>query len=313
MKKWILFLPLLAIFSGCTPTAKTGTATNSTTFEGTGPIEVVATTGMIGDIAKNLGGERLKVKTLMGAGVDPHLYKPTPADVRSLQDADLVFYNGLHLEGKMSDVLERVGEKKTVVAVADNIPEAQLLLADAATKTHDPHVWFDVSKWMIATETAKRALIKFDPKGTQTYTDNATKYLAQLRDLDNKTRREIATIPEAGRVLVTAHDAFRYFGRAYKIEVEGLQGISTATEVSVRDVSRIVDLLVKRRIKAVFVESSVPKRTVEAVVQGCRARGHEVKIGGQLFSDAMGPEGTPEGTYVGMVSANVKTIVGALK
>jgi len=313
MKKWILFLPLLAIFNGCTPTAKTGTAANPATFEGTGPIEIVATTGMIGDIAKNLGGERVKVKTLMGAGVDPHLYKPTPADVRALQDADLVFYNGLHLEGKMSDVLERVGEKKTVVAVAGNIPEAQLLLADAATKTHDPHVWFDVSKWMIATETAKRALIKFDSKGTKTYTDNATKYMAELRDLDNKTRREIATIPKAGRVLVTAHDAFRYFGRAYRIEVEGLQGISTATEVSVRDVSRIVDLLVKRRIKAVFVESSVPKRTVEAVVQGCRARGHEVKIGGQLFSDAMGPEGTPEGTYIGMVSANVKTIVGALK
>jgi manganese/zinc/iron transport system substrate-binding protein len=296
---------VLALISGCTAP--------KTERDAKSPIQIVATTGMVGDIAKNLGGERVQIKTLMGAGVDPHLYKPTPADVRALQSADMVFYNGLHLEGKMSDVLERVGEKKTVVAVADDIPEAQLLLADVKTKTHDPHVWFDVSKWMLATEKARDSLIKFDPTNEKIYRDNATKYLAQLRELDSQTRREIATIPATRRVLVTAHDAFRYFGRAYKIEVEGLQGISTASEVSVRDVSRIVDLLTKRRIKAVFVESSVPKRTIEAVVQGCRARGHEVVIGGSLYSDAMGKDGTPEGSYIGMVRANVKTIVGALK
>lgn len=307
---------LMAVFlAGCNSSGgqSAGKGQSASQHTGSGPVEVVATTGMIGDIAKNLGGERVKVLTLMGAGVDPHLYKPTPADVRALQSADMVFYNGLHLEGKMSDVLERVGEKKVVVAVAGDIPEAQLLLADAASKTHDPHVWFDVSKWMLATQKARDSLEKFDPKGASTYRANAEKYLADLRQLDAQTRRAIATIPPQRRVLVTAHDAFRYFGKAYKIEVEGLQGISTASEVSVRDVSRIVDLLVKRRIKAVFVESSVPKRTIEAVVQGCRARGHDVKIGGQLYSDAMGPNGTPEGTYVGMVSANVQTIVGALK
>jgi manganese/zinc/iron transport system substrate-binding protein len=313
MKLLLLCLPLLAIFSGCSPTTQSEVPSTTITYEGDGPLKVVATTGMIGDITKNLGGTRVEVKTLMGPGVDPHLYKPTPADIRTLQNADIVFYNGLHLEGKMSDVLERVGENKTVVAVTTNIPEDQLLLADEATKTHDPHVWFDVSKWISATETARDALVKFDPKAEKTYRDNADKYLTQLKELDDYTRKEIASIPASSRVLVTAHDAFRYFGNAYKIEVEGLQGISTATEVSVRDVSRIVDLLVKRQIKAVFVESSVPKRTVEAVVQGCRARGHQVKIGGQLFSDAMGAENTPEGTYIGMVRANVKTIVGALK
>ncbi len=317
MKKWILALPLLAILNGCAPKSQTGSAAHSNpktfTYSGQGPLEIVATTGMVGDIAKNLGGARVRIRTLMGPGVDPHLYKPTPGDARALQSADMVFYNGLHLEGKMSDVLERVGQKKAVVAVADDIPESQLLLADAATKTHDPHVWFDVSKWMLATEKARDSLVKFDPAGEKLYRDNATKYLAQLRELDSEARREIATIPQARRVLVTAHDAFRYFGRAYKIEVEGLQGISTASEVSVRDVSRIVDMLVKRRIKAVFVESSVPKRTIEAVAQGCRARGHEVVIGGELFSDAMGKSGTPEGSYIGMVRANVETIVGALK
>ncbi|HEX9995555.1 MAG TPA: zinc ABC transporter substrate-binding protein, partial [Abditibacterium sp.] len=194
---------VLALISGCT-TPKTERNAQS-------PIQIVATTGMVGDIAKNLGGERVQIKTLMGAGVDPHLYKPTPADVRALQSADMVFYNGLHLEGKMSDVLERVGQKKTVVAVADDIPEAQLLLADAKTKTHDPHVWFDVSKWMLATEKARDSLIKFDPPNEKIYRDNATKYLAQLRELDSQTRREIATIPVTRRVLVTAHDAFRYF------------------------------------------------------------------------------------------------------
>ena len=312
MRKILFWAPLLALLlmvSGCGPAATTATKEYSTS----NPIDIVATTGMVGDIAKNVGGERVRVESLMGPGVDPHLYKPTPGDVRTLQDADLIFYNGLHLEGKMSDVLERVGAKQTVVAVADDIPPAQLLLADKASNTHDPHVWFDVSKWMMATEKGRDALIQFDPTGAELYRANAEKYLAQLKQLDEETRAQIATIPADRRVLVTAHDAFRYFGKAYQIEVEGLQGISTASEVSVRDVSRIVDLLVKRKIKAVFVESSVPKRTVEAVVQGARARGHSVRIGGQLYSDAMGRAGTPEGTYIGMVRANVGTIVGALK
>ena len=303
--RWSAFSLFCLLVAGCTAPQ---TARNAQS-----PLQIVATTGMVGDIVKNLGGARVEIKVLMGAGVDPHLYKPTPADVRALQNADMIFYNGLHLEGKMSDVLERIGRKKTVVAVADDIPAAQLLLADANTKTHDPHVWFDVSKWMLATQKARDSLVKFDPPNETIYRANAEKYLKQLSKLDADTKREIATIPRSRRVLVTAHDAFRYFGRAYNIEVEGLQGISTASEVSVRDVSRIVDLLTKRKIKAVFVESSVPKRTIEAVVQGCRARGHEIQIGGELFSDAMGKSGTPQGTYVGMVRANVQTIVGALK
>ena len=272
MRKLRFLIPVFVmalLLGGCVPSASRPDAA----YSAANPIEVVATTGMVGDIARNVGGERVKVEALMGAGVDPHLYKPTPANVRTLQSADLIFYNGLHLEGKMSDVLQRVGQKKTVVAVADDIPEAELLLVDKASDTHDPHVWFDVSKWMMATQAGRDALIQFDPPGEELYRANAEKYLAELKQLDEETRAAIATVPPDRRVLVTAHDAFQYFGRAYKIEVEGLQGISTASEVSVRDVSRIVDLLVKRKVKAVFVESSVPKRTVEAVVQGAKARG----------------------------------------
>ena len=262
-------------------------------------MKVVATTGMIYDLVKNIGGVHVQAQALMGAGVDPHLYKATPGDIKKLSGADIIFYNGLHFEGKMADVLEKMGERKPSVPVAAGIAQAELLNSDSTTSYPDPHIWFDVQKWIKAGEEVREALKKFDAPHAADYDKNAEAYLKQLQELDAYAKTQIATIPKARRVLVTAHDAFRYFGKAYDMEVQGLQGISTASDVSVRDVQRIVDLLVKRKIKAVFVETSVSKRSIDAVVQGCKAKGHDVKIGGSLFSDAMGRAGTPEGTYPG--------------
>ena len=306
------FLLLLSLcLSGCTvPDEGAGADLK---YQGSGPIQAVATIGMVADIVRNVGGNRVEVATLMGAGVDPHLYKARPRDISRLSNADIVFYSGLHLEGKMADVLERLGRFKPSIAVAESIAHATLLQADESTDFPDPHVWFDVRNWMKATESARDALVRFDPNSAVDYRRNAAKYLRELNELDDYARAQLATIPRERRVLVTAHDAFNYFGRAYDVEVMGLQGLSTASEVSLRDVQRIVDELSRRKIKAVFVESSVPKRSIEAVVQGCLARGHNVRIGGELFSDAMGTAGTPEGTYVGMVRHNVDTIVAALK
>ena len=287
--------------------------TQSTPGSGNEPIQIVTTTGMIADIAQNIGKDKVQVQALMGAGVDPHLYKATPGDLRKLNDADIIFYNGLHLEGKMADTLEKMARNKPSVAVASEIPKQQLLTFAAAPEFPDPHVWFDVKLWMFAVEKTRDEMFKLDAGNGDFYKSNAAAYLKELQELHEYASKQIATIPKSQRVLVTAHDAFGYFGKAYNIEVKGLQGISTATEASLQDVQRVVKLLSARKVKAVFVESSVPRRTVEAVVAGSRAKGHEVRIGGELFSDAMGQSGTPEGTYIGMVRHNVDTIVKALK
>ncbi len=283
------------------------------TYGGAGPVKVVTTVGMINDIVKNVGGTHVETQALMGAGVDPHLYKATPGDLRKLNDADVIFYNGLHLEGKMADILEKLQTRKPSVAVVGALPKNELLKFEESPEFPDPHVWFDVKKWIFAATAVRDELIEFDPKNADDYRKNADEYIKKLETLDEYARAQLATIPKNRRVLVTAHDAFNYFGQAYDVEVMGLQGISTASEASLRDVQRVVDELVKRKIKAVFVESSVPRRNIEAVVQGARARGQNVRIGGELFSDAMGKNGTPEGTYDGMVRHNVDTIVGALK
>lgn len=302
----------VALISGCTNNGG-GEASPQATADPSRKIVTVTTTGMIADIVENIGGERVTTRSLMGPGVDPHLYKATPGDIKKLGDADMVFYNGLHLEGKMADVLASLANKKPSIPVAEDVPKNQLLEFETAPEFPDPHVWFDVKLWMMAADKARDALIEFDPESEELYTNNAIAYKKDLEELDEYVTKNIATIPSERRVLVTAHDAFGYFGRAYGIEVEGLQGISTATEASLLDIQRIVNLLVKRQIKAVFVESSVPRRTIEAVVAGAKAKGHEVVIGGELFADAMGESGTTEGTYVGMVRFNVDTIVKALK
>jgi manganese/zinc/iron transport system substrate-binding protein len=280
---------------------------------GDGTIRVTATIGMIADAARIIAGDHAQVTGLMGPGVDPHLYKASEGDLAKLGDAQLILYNGLNLEGKMGDILVRMGRTRPVVAVATAIPESLLREPPEFQGHYDPHVWFDVAMWSHAVERARDGLIEADPAHRDDYQRNAAAYLDTLRDLDAWVRAEIATIPRDGRVLVTAHDAFGYFGRAYDVEVVGLQGISTVSEFGVADVRRLVDLLVSRKIKAVFIESSVPRRSIDAVVEGCRERGHPVTVGGTLYSDAMGADGTPEGTYVGMVRANVNTIVGALR
>jgi manganese/zinc/iron transport system substrate-binding protein len=285
---------------------KTETATN-------GRWKIVTTTGMIQDAVKEVAGTRADVIALMGPGVDPHLYKATQGDLEKLTSADVVFYNGLHLEGKMGDVLEKLGRTKPVVAVSESIPDSLLRAVPGFGGTHDPHIWFDVQLWQHAVKAVAEAMKKHDPTNAAEYDANAARYLAQLDSLHIRVSESIATIPQPQRVLITAHDAFGYFGDAYQIEVRGLQGISTVSEFGLKDVTDLVNFIIERKIKAIFVETSVSQKSINAVVEGCQQKGWNVIIGGNLYSDAMGAEGTPEGTYIGMVEANVKTIVNALK
>ncbi len=278
-----------------------------------GKLRVVATTGMIADAVKEVAGDNVELYSMMGPGVDPHLFKPSKGDIDQLSRADLIFYNGLYLEAKMADVLDKMKGKQRTVAVAEAVPDSLLDHPEGYEGHPDPHVWFDLGLWQLAVDTVGDELMMLDTANAQEYDQHRRALLDSLRALDAWIRESIARIPEENRILVTAHDAFGYFGRAYGIEVRGLQGISTVTEAGLYDVTSMVDMLVERKIPAVFVESSVPRKTIEAVVEGCRERRHDVRIGGELFSDAMGAAGTPEGTYVGMVRHNVNTIIDALK
>jgi manganese/zinc/iron transport system substrate-binding protein len=303
---------LSALASACAALALVGCGAASEGGAGDGELDVIATTGMVADAATNVGGEHVRVTGLMGPGVDPHLYKASEGDVRRLEQANLVLYNGLHLEAKMADVLERIGENgdRPTRAVAEAVPEERLRRVSAAQ--FDPHVWFDVGLWAIVVGDVRDALQEADPDRAEEYAANAEAYLAELAALGDEVTAATARVPEGQRVLITAHDAFEYFGAAYGFEVRGLQGISTVTEAGARDVKELADFIVARKIPAIFVESSVSPRTIEAVQAAVRSRGFDVQIGGSLFSDAMGEPGTPEGTYLGMVRHNVDTIVAGL-
>ena len=276
-------------------------------------LKIVATTGMIADGARNIVGDHAEVIGLMGPGIDPHLYKATQNDLKLLSDADIILYNGLHLEGKMAEVLEKLSARKPVIAVGDAIDPSVLRSPPEFEGAYDPHIWFDVSLWRKAMAGLVDTLAGLDNANAESYRTEGESYVVKLDSLDHWVREQIASLPESSRLLVTAHDAFGYFGRAYKIDVRGLQGISTVSEFGLADRNSMVDLIVQRKAKAVFVESSVPRRNIEALIEGVKAKGHEVRIGGELFSDAMGAEGTPEGTYIGMVRANVNTIVEGLQ
>ncbi len=279
-------------------------------------LHVVCTTGQVGDMLANIGGWHVKVDTLMGPGVDPHLYKATPRSQRLLIGADVVFYSGLHLEGRLASLLEKLAARKPVYAVTDGLrtgDEHWLRKVPGAENAYDPHVWFDVSLWAACTDYAAEKLAEADPAHAADYRQRAEAYIAELMALHQTCKEQLAEIPKSRRVLVTAHDAFGYFGRAYDVEVRALQGISTADEADLEAVNQLVDLLVTRRIKAVFVESSVPARNIQALVEGCAARGHTITVGGELYSDALGPPRTPEATYIGVVKHNLRTIVDALK
>ncbi|MGC8741528.1 MAG: metal ABC transporter solute-binding protein, Zn/Mn family [Candidatus Sumerlaeaceae bacterium] len=278
-----------------------------------GRLRVVATTSIVADMVHQIAGDRIELHALMGAGVDPHLYKASEGDVLRIAQADVVFYNGLHLEAKMADVLEKISKRVRTVAVTARIPRERLLRTEANHETPDPHVWFDVGLWRLTVPEIRDALSELDPASSDTFHRNAAAFDRELQELDAYIRTRAATIPARQRVLITAHDAFRYFGRAYGFEVVGLQGISTASEAGTNDIERLARLITERHVRAIFVESSVPQRTVRAVQQAVRARGGDVAIGGELFSDALGNPGTPEGTYVGMVRYNIETIVKALK
>lgn len=277
-------------------------------------VKVTVTTGMIADTVRVVGGDRVDVTGLMKEDVDPHVYKPTQGDIQRLEQADVIFYNGLYLEAQMGEVLSSMNGIKPVVAVAERIDPSKLLEGDLEQgEQYDPHVWFDVTLWMEVVEVIRDELAAFDPDHADIYRENAERYLQELDGLHEFAKERIAEIPKDRRYLVTAHDAFGYFGRAYDIEVVGLQGISTASEAGMRDVTELCDFLIEKGIGAIFVESSVSDNNIRAVQEGARSLGHEVKIGGELFSDSMGSPGTPEGTYVGMVRHNVNTIVDALK
>ena len=278
------------------------------------PIRVVTTIGMIADLAKNIGGEMVEVTSLMGTGVDPHLYKASAGDVTLISQDDLILYNGLHLEAGMSGVLERLSDQKPnqVLAVTKNIDRLKLTAPPEFAGAYDPHVWFDVTLWTNVAETIRSALVKLMPSAEAHFQTRAKKYILQLEDLHIYVKEKATQIEASKRVLVTAHDAFGYFGQAYGFEVRGLQGISTATEAGTADVRNLAQFIADRKIPAIFVESSVPRQSIEAVQAAVQARKFEVQIGGELFSDAMGNPDTKEGTYIGMVQHNIDTIFDGL-
>jgi len=277
------------------------------------PYKVVTTVAMVTDIVKRVAGDKAQVDGLMGEGVDPHMYTASRNDVAAMMRADVILYSGLMLEGKMADTLVKMGrEGKKVYAVTELIDPKSLLEPPEMAGHHDPHVWMDVKAWSKCVEAAGKSLGEYDPPNADYYKKNAAELIADLDKLDAYARTAMATVPQKSRVLITSHDAFNYFGRAYGLDVRGIQGISTESEAGVKDISKLVDLIVDRDVKAVFVESSVSEKNIRALVEGANARGKQVKVGGTLFSDAMGAPGTYEGTYIGMIDHNVTTVVRAL-
>lgn len=316
--KTVMRMSFVTVLAGVAMLASAGCDSAANTPRGAGEkLRVVATTTMIGDLIARIGGERVDLKVIMGPGVDPHTFKPSPADFAKLAQADLAFYNGLHLEGKMVETFEDKLSDKSV-AVTGGFSEGDLLSwQQGQGGAHDPHVWFDVRLWAQAAGAVRDGLIRFDPAGADVYRARTDEVVASLTRLHDEVAEKIASIPAGRRVVITSHDAYSYFGKAYNIDVRGLQGISTETEAGIQAINGAVDFILERKIPAIFVESSVSPKTIERVRDDCRARGFDVKIGGELFSDAMGQPGQHPGyaveTYEGMVRYNVDTIVNALK
>lgn len=303
-----VILSLSLLLAGCSaPAANTDTTEDN-------KLKVVATTTMLADLSTVIGGERVTVDGLMGSGIDPHLYQASAGDVSLMQEADVVVYNGLHLEGKMGEIFENLsGQGSTIICIEDGLDESKLLAWEVDSSVHDPHIWFDVSLWQDAARTVAEGLSQADPDGKTDYEANLESYLKELDVTDTYIRNRAEELPEAQRVLVTAHDAFQYFGKAYGFEVRGLQGISTDAEAGTADVSVLADFIVERQIKAIFVESSVPPKTIEALQAAVKAKGFDVAIGGELYSDSLGDAESGAGTYILTIKANIDTIVDALK
>ncbi len=307
-----LSVPLVLLW-GCgqgSPGSSNGS--NDQPYEGGYPVQAIATVGMVADVVRNVGGKHVQVTQLMGSGVDPHLHKASRDDVETIINGDIVFYAGLMLEGKMADTLIKVGRRKPVFAVTELIEEGLLLEPEDFQGHFDPHLWMDASAWSKCADAVAAALAGFDPQHADDYRDNAAVYRQQLADLHAYGVTSLESVPRDRRVLITSHDAFNYFGRAYGLDVQGVQGISTESEAGLQRINSLVDMIVRKKVKAVFVESSVPRKNIEALVDGARSRDHDVAIGGELFSDAMGAEGTYEGTYIGMLDHNITLVTRAL-
>ena len=301
MKKSIICLCVLLLFACKSPTKPSG------------KLKVVVTTTMLTDLVKNIGGDLIELQGLMGAGVDPHLYKASEGDVSKLFNSDIIFYNGLHLEGKLVAVFEKMDTQKTTVALGEFLAKDGLIGSDYFASNYDPHVWFNIQYFKEFSNKVTSVLSEKDPKNAASFTANNLAFQQELDLLHTAVVNTIATLAPEKRILVTAHDAFNYFGKAYGFKVVGLQGLSTATEAGVQDVQKLSDYIIANKVKAIFIESSVPRRTIEALEAAVLSKGHQVSIGGSLYSDALGDAGSVEGTYVGMFLYNVKTIVNALQ
>ena len=307
-----LILTLIAGMSGCSQKEKKQSKGQEAQSLADRTIEVVTTTTMITDLVKNIGGERVNVQGLMGPGIDPHLYKASEGDVSRMSKADVIIYNGLHLEGKMGEIFEQMEQRAITLAVTEGIDESKLLSPPEFEGAHDPHIWFDVNLWQDAAMYVRDAFIDIDPDHRDVYEQNTQSYISRFQELHSYIEREVSKVPIEQRVIITAHDAFNYFGNAYGFDVRGLQGISTAAEAGTADVKELAEFIVMRQIPAIFVETSVPERYIEALQEAVRSRGFDVQIGGSLYSDALGSPESPEGSYIGMVRYNVQTIVNAL-
>ncbi len=301
MKKSIICLCVLLLFACKSPTKPSG------------KLKVVVTTTMLTDLVKNIGGDLIELQGLMGAGVDPHLYKASEGDVSKLFNSDIIFYNGLHLEGKLVAVFEKMDTQKTTVALGEFLAKDGLIGSDYFASNYDPHVWFNIQYFKEFSDKVTSVLSEKDPKNAASFTANNLAFQQELDLLHTAVVNTIATLAPEKRILVTAHDAFNYFGKAYGFKVVGLQGLSTATEAGVQDVQKLSDYIIANKVKAIFIESSVPRRTIEALEAAVLSKGHQISIGGSLYSDALGDAGSVEGTYVGMFLYNVKTIVNALQ
>ena len=303
MKKIVLFLIAFTIIS-CQNNPK----------KENGKLNVVTTTSMITDLVQNIGGDLINIQGLMGSGVDPHLYKASEGDVSKLVQADVIFYNGLHLEGKLVEVFEKMqSQNLKTYAIAEALDKNTLIGSEYFQSNYDPHIWFDTDYWMQAGAYVTKKLQLLNPENAKAFEENWKNYHIKLISLKEKVTATIETLPREERILVTAHDAFNYFGKAFDFEVVGLQGLSTATEAGVQDVQKLSSFIIEKQVKAIFVESSVPKRTIEALQASVKSKGYNIEIGGTLYSDALGNKGTVEGTYIGMFEYNVNTIINALK
>ncbi len=305
----VLLLGTSSLLSGCRQSGDT-----SATDSSNKPL-AVATTGPVGAAVRRVAGDRLRVEVMMGPGIDPHSYKAVPSDLRTLDSAAIIFLNGLHLEGRLGEVFERMGRKKTVVSLTAGLVESEdprLIHPEDYEGLHDPHVWHDVSLWSDCVAHLCDELCEFDPEGAEAYRANTEAYQAELAELHEECRKRLAEVPESARMMVTAHDAFAYFSRAYGLESVGLKGVSTEDEVDLGQMERVAQMLTERKAPCVFIESAVSPHIVEALVEACAAKGHTIGIGGELYADAIGPVGSGADTYIGMIRANVETIATGL-